>query len=109
MEQQSLKGHLTERDAGAVPASAAARKVGDVFQIIETHGRQGWIGAFVMATEIKTWGIQGFVPYIKTHDEQTRIYIRLKWDEIEYIGHAPLMPADEVPMEERRSEKEPAK
>src|SRR3990167_9159784 len=29
-------------------------KVGDVFQITEEHGRNGWIGAFVMATEIKT-------------------------------------------------------
>lgn len=72
------------------------REVGDVFQIIEAHGRKGWIGAFVMATEIKPWGIQGFVSHVETHDEQKRAYIRLKWSEIEYIGHAPLVPADEV-------------
>ena len=69
------------------------RKVGDVFQITEAHGRSGWIGAFVLATEIKSWGIQGFVANVDTHDEQKQAYIRLKWDEIEYIGHAPLVPA----------------
>jgi hypothetical protein len=67
---------------------------GDVFQIIEKHGRKGWIGAFVLATEIKSWGIQGYVAHIKTHDEQQQAYIRLKWDEIEFVGHAPLIPAD---------------
>lgn len=68
--------------------------VGDVFQITEAHGRQGWIGAFVLATEIKSWGIQGFVVSVKTHDEQQRAFIRLKWEEIQCIGHAWLVPAD---------------
>ena len=71
-------------------------KVGDVFQITEAHGRKGWIGAFVLATEIKSWGIQGFVACIKTHDEQQSAYIRLKWEEIEFVGHAPMVPADAV-------------
>ena len=66
-------------------------RVGDVFQINEKHGRQGWIGAFVMATEIKSWGIQGFVSHIVSHDEQRRAYIRLKYDELDYIGHAQLI------------------
>lgn len=65
---------------------------GDVFQINEKHGRTGWIGAFVMATEIKTFGIQGFVSHVETHDQQNRAYIRLRWDEIDFIGHAPLVP-----------------
>lgn len=84
--------------AGCAPATgyAARHRLGDVFQINETHGRQGWIGAFVMATEIKTWGIQGFVSHVATHDEQTRAYIRLKWSEIDYVGHAPLVPGDEA-------------
>ena len=67
---------------------------GDVFQITEVHGRKGWIGAFVMATEIKPWGIQGFVSHIETHDDQRQSYIRLKWEEIEFIGHAPLVPEE---------------
>lgn len=67
---------------------------GDVFQIIETHGRKGWIGAFVMATEIRSWGIQGFVAHVVEHEEQARACIRLRWDEIEFVGRAPLMPED---------------
>lgn len=67
---------------------------GDVFQINEKHGRNGWVGAFVMATEIRPWGIQGFVSHIETHDEQRRAYIRLKWEEIEHIGRATLVPED---------------
>ena len=67
---------------------------GDVFQINENHGRNGWIGAFIMATEIKPWGIQGFVSHIEMHDRQSRAYIRLKWDELDYVGHAPLVPGD---------------
>lgn len=69
-------------------------RVGDVFQINENIGdtRQGWIGAFVMATEIRSWGIQGFVHHIVTHAEAGQAFIRLKWDTIDYIGHAPLQP-----------------
>lgn len=69
-------------------------KPGDVFQINETHGRGGWIGTFVLATEIRSWGIQGFVPLLKSHDEQQRAYIRLNWNEIDYIGFAKLVPED---------------
>lgn len=69
--------------------------VGDVFQINEAHGRKGWVGCLVMATEVKSWGIQGFIAAPKQHEEQARYFIRLKYDEIEYIGHAPLVPADE--------------
>lgn len=70
--------------------------VGDVFQINERHGRQGWVGAFLMATEIKPWGVQGFVSHVVSHDEQARAYIRLKYEELDFIGHAPLIPADEA-------------
>lgn len=68
---------------------------GAVFQINETHGpnRGGWVGAFVLATEIRSWGIQGFVHDIETNQQHTCAYIRLKWSEIDYIGHAVLVPA----------------
>lgn len=81
------------------PVFSAAKsqyRTGDVFQINERHGRNGWIGAFVMATEIKTWGIQGFVSILETHEQQARAYIRLKWDEVDFIGHAALVLQDEV-------------
>lgn len=68
----------------------------DVFQINENHGRKGWIGAFVLATEIKDWGIQGFIHHVKTHEEPAQVYIRLKWDEIDFIGQAVLQPHDSI-------------
>lgn len=65
-------------------------EVGDVFQIIDD--RPGWIGAFIMATDIKSWGIQGFVHQIDTHKKSSRAFTRLEWNQIEYIGRAVLVP-----------------
>lgn len=69
---------------------------GDVFQINEKHGRLGWIGALVLATEVKPWGIQGFVSHVVSHEEQTRAYIRLEWNEIDFVGKAVLVPEDAI-------------
>lgn len=71
-------------------------EIGDVFQITEVHGRDGWIGAFVLATEIKSFGIQGFVSHIVDHNTQTQAYIRLSWDEIAFIGHTHLIPDNKI-------------
>ncbi len=73
---------------------------GDVFQILESHGRKGWIEAFVLATEIRPWGIRGFVAHVLTHDEQQHAFIRLNWREIEFVGHAPIVPASARRMKE---------
>jgi hypothetical protein len=73
----------------------AERKAGDVFQINESYDRKGWIGAFVMATEVKSWGIQGFVHVIESHDQAQRAYTRLEWSDIEFVGAAPLVLEDE--------------
>ena len=71
-------------------------KPGDVFQIVPEHGRNGWIGAFVMATEIRTWGIIGFIHCLETSDKHSQAYIRLAWDDIEFVGHAPLILEEET-------------
>lgn len=63
---------------------------GDVFQIGPEEGRKGWIGAFVYATEIRSWGILGFVAVPENHNDQGRAYIRLKWEEVDYIGRSRL-------------------
>lgn len=75
----------------------STRQPGDVFQINESHdpgdgSRLGWVGAFVLVTEVKSWGIQGFVHGLKTHAAHGKAFIRLKWEEIDYIGHAALVP-----------------
>jgi len=76
------------------PELSRSLVVGDVFQINEKDGRKGWIGAFVLATRIEGWGIVGFVAHVATRDQQHHAYIRLPWDHVDYIGHAPLLPAD---------------
>lgn len=81
--------------AGSIPAQRAPTP-GDVYQINEKHGRAGWVGAFVLATEIKPWGIQGFVHVVETHDVQASAYIRLPWDSIDYVGRASLVPGGSV-------------
>ncbi len=45
-----------------------------------------------MVTEVKGFGIQGFVTMIESHDEQRQAYIRLPWDQFEYVGKAALTP-----------------
>lgn len=72
---------------------AATHTPGDVFQITEVPPeRIGWLGAFVLATEVKSWGIQGFVHHIGSHEVPGQAFIRLKWADIEYIGRAKLLP-----------------
>ena len=65
---------------------------GDVFQINEKDGRNGWIGAFVVATEIKNWGIMGFVHHIENNASHSRAYVKIPFEQIDYIGHAALVP-----------------
>lgn len=70
-------------------------KPGDVFQIINvSEGREGWLGAFVLATEVKPWGIQGFVHVIETHETSGQAFIRLKWEDVDIVGHAAIVPAE---------------
>lgn len=71
-------------------------EIGNVFQINETYEKRGLVGALVMATEIKPWGIQGFVSHIVSFDTHGRIFLRLKWEYIDYVGHAPLVPSDKI-------------
>lgn len=61
-------------------------KVNSVVQINE-KGQEGWIGCLVQVSDIKSWGIQGWVQI----PMQGSAYIRLKWDVIEYIGEAILI------------------
>jgi len=71
-------------------------KPGDVFQINEKHGRAGWVGTFVLAEGIRSWGIQGFIHCLKTHDNFSRAYIRLPWDQLDYVGPAAIIPEEKA-------------
>ena len=69
---------------------------GDVFQINESFGQPGWVGAFILATEIKSFGIIGFVHCLVTHDESAQAYLRPSWEHLDYIGRAVLVPQPDV-------------
>lgn len=73
--------------------------VGSVVQITQVDGpdRLGWLGAFVLVTEVKSWGIQGFVHVVEAHDTPSRAFIRLPWDQITWIGESVLTPDEEAP------------
>lgn len=47
-----------------------------------------WSGCLLQVDEVKTWGVQAWVNIPKSGNA----YIRLKWDQIEYIGEAVMIP-----------------
>ena len=61
--------------------------VNSVVQINENNV-DGWTGCLVQVTEIKTWGVQGYVQIPKGGPA----HIRLNWNQIEYIGEAVMVP-----------------
>ena len=64
-------------------------KVGSVVQANE-RANEDWTGCLVTVEQVKDWGIQGWTRIPCRGDA----YIRLKWDEIDYIGEAVMMPAE---------------
>lgn len=63
-------------------------EVNDVVQIV------GWTesafaGCFMLITEPKPWGAQGFIAIPEGREEMpSRAYYRAKWEEMEFIGKA---------------------
>jgi len=56
-------------------------KVGDIVQV--TPDKEMFGACMVMVTEVKTWGIQGYVQSAGVSGQQ---YIRLRFDEFEATG-----------------------
>jgi hypothetical protein len=54
---------------------------------VNENANVDWLGCLVQVDEVFTWGIQGWVQIPK----QGQAYIRLKNEEIEYIGEAVLL------------------
>lgn len=61
-------------------------KVNSVVQINE-KGQKGWIGCFVQVSEVKNWGIQGWV---QIPMQEGQAYIRVPFGQMDYIGQAVL-------------------
>lgn len=56
--------------------------VNDIAQIDPRDTRFG--GCFMIITELKDWGVAGFV----TLPGKERTYVRKKWDDIQWVGSA---------------------
>ena len=56
-------------------------KVNDIVQVGLDHE---WVGCLVVVTEVKTWGIQGYVQV----PMQGAAYVRLKNEDFEKVGEA---------------------
>jgi hypothetical protein len=65
--------------------------VNSVIQINE-KGPEGWVGCFVQVSEVKSFGVQGWVQIPKGG----QAYIRLNWDVMEYIGEAVMTLPDDT-------------
>jgi len=70
-------------------------KENSVVQINES-GQEGWIGCLVQVSEVKSWGIQGWVKI----PMQGEAYIRVKNGEFDYIGEAVMIHGNQVLDEE---------
>ncbi len=73
--------------------------VGDVVQISPFDPSNPMFGGcFMVVTELKSWGVQGYVQALgKDGEPGGQAYYRAKWDEIEYAGKAMWMVKSDAP------------
>lgn len=65
--------------------------VGDVVQLNpETVRNKAFAASLMIVTELKTWGVQGYVQVLGENRDGPggQAYYRAKWAEIEYVGRA---------------------
>ncbi len=68
-------------------------EVGDVVQISPDLENCFFRGAFMMVTEPKSWGAQGFIAMPESREDMPgRAYFRCKWEDMEMVGRAPWAP-----------------
>lgn len=68
-------------------------QVGDVVQISPDLESCFFRGCFLMVTEPKSWGCQGFVSIPESRDKMPgQAFFRCKWEDMEYVGQAAWAP-----------------
>ena len=69
---------------------ATTYEPGDVFQVNEWHdqdgSRHGWLGMFVVATEIKPWGFTGYAHQLHDHITRSKVWVRMEWASVNFVG-----------------------
>ncbi len=66
-------------------------KRGSVVQISPDHAGRLFAGCMLTVTEVKEWGVQGYVQALGSGREESggQAYYRVKWADIVYVGEAP--------------------
>lgn len=67
---------------------------GDIFQINPNFsGNRAFAGCFLVATEIKAWGVMGYVQALgeSRAERGGQAFIRIEWENIEPVGRAAWM------------------
>lgn len=76
-------------------------KVGDVVQLNpEAVGNEAFAGAFMIVTEPKSWGAQGYVEGMGSEcvcSVEGAAYYRAPWAAMEYVGAAQFVRASAYP------------
>ena len=68
---------------------------GDVVQIRPETTNKAFAGCFMLVTEVKSWGVQGFIALPTERDRPpARAYYRATFDEVMKIGVANWVPED---------------
>lgn len=74
-----------------MPATGVVKaEIGDVFQIHPDHDKI-FGGCFMLVTEPKSWGAQGYFEI----PGKGRAYYRCEYENMDYIGKAAWIPKDE--------------
>lgn len=65
---------------------------------LNEKAQEGWYGCFLQVSEVKSWGIQGWVQIPKGGSA----YLRPTWDQIDYIGQAVMIKQSENQLPENK-------
>ena len=69
---------------------------GDVVQIAP-NAENAFGGCFMLVTEPKSWGAQGFVAVPERRGvPPAEAYVRAEWEQMEYVGRAAWEPRDDA-------------
>lgn len=64
-------------------------EIGDVVQLGADVGNKAFAYCFMVVTEPKAWGAQGYVQALGTREDHGgQAYYRAKWEDMDYIGKA---------------------
>jgi len=65
-------------------------EIGDVVQLSPHVANPAFMCCFMIVTDPKPWGAQGYVQDLGTRQGGgMQAYYRAKWEEMEYVGRAP--------------------